>query len=59
MQIEEQVRALCKGIENIKTCLLVGGNPLPQQLYRYKVAECFVYYFSPNIVTLYASIVQN
>ena len=46
MQIEEQIRALCKGIENIKTCLLVGGNPLPQQLYRYEVT-CFFVLFVP------------
>lgn len=34
MQIEEQTKTLCDGIQNIKTCLLVGGNPLPKQLYR-------------------------
>ena len=34
VQIEEQTKALCLSIQNIKTCLLVGGNPIPQQIYR-------------------------
>ena len=34
MQIEEQAKLLCKGLKNLKTALLIGGNPLPNQLHR-------------------------
>lgn len=34
MQIEDQAKAFCKGLRNMKTVLLIGGNPLPQQLHR-------------------------
>ena len=34
MQIEEQAKLFCKGLRNMKTALIVGGNPLPQQLHR-------------------------
>jgi len=34
MQIEEQAKALCLSMTNLKTALLIGGAPLPQQLHR-------------------------
>ena len=34
MQIEEQAKLFCKGLKNMKTALIIGGNPLPQQLHR-------------------------
>ncbi|XP_070542585.1 probable ATP-dependent RNA helicase DDX59 [Ptychodera flava] len=36
MQIEDQAKELMKGLPRMKTALLVGGLPLPQQLYRLK-----------------------
>ena len=36
IQIEEQTKMLCKGIKHMKTALIIGGLPLPQQLYRLK-----------------------
>ncbi|XP_068694300.1 probable ATP-dependent RNA helicase DDX59 [Montipora foliosa] len=36
MQIEKQAKELMNGLPNMKTALLVGGLPLPPQLYRLK-----------------------
>nr|CAG8540348.1 12159_t:CDS:2 [Entrophospora candida] len=35
-QIEEKVKALVKGLMNMKTVLLVGGLPMPNQIHRLK-----------------------
>ena len=34
MQIEKQAKELMQGLPNMKTALLVGGMPIPQQLHR-------------------------
>ena len=34
MQIEVLAKLFCKGLSNMKTALIVGGNPLSQQLHR-------------------------
>ena len=34
IQIEDQTKALAMKLPNIRTCLLIGGVPIPQQLYR-------------------------
>ncbi|XP_033125171.1 probable ATP-dependent RNA helicase DDX59 [Anneissia japonica] len=36
MQIEKQAKEIMKGLQNMKTCLLVGGLPLPPQIHRLK-----------------------
>ena len=34
MQIEDQAKLFSRGLSNLKTALLIGGCPLPQQLHR-------------------------
>ena len=34
MQIEKQAKELMQGLQSMKTALLVGGLPIPPQLYR-------------------------
>lgn len=34
MQIEKQAKELMQGLQTMKTALLVGGLPIPPQLYR-------------------------
>eukprot|EP00794_Sanderia_malayensis_P009983 gene9983-11005_t len=36
MQLEDQAKVFCKGLRNLRTALIIGGNPLPQQLHRLK-----------------------
>lgn len=36
MQIEEQAKQFMKGLERMKTALIVGGLPLPPQVHRLK-----------------------
>lgn len=36
IQIERQTKELVMGLPNMRTALLVGGMPLPQQLHRLK-----------------------
>ncbi|XP_077989149.1 putative ATP-dependent RNA helicase DDX59 [Glandiceps talaboti] len=42
MQIEEQAKELMQGLPRMKTALLVGGLPMPPQLYRLRKGVQFV-----------------
>lgn len=42
MQLEEQIKLLVKGFYNYKTALIVGGEPIPSQIYRLKQGIQFI-----------------
>ena len=54
MQIEEHIKAFCKSLSNMKTVLLIGGVPMPQQLHRFVcffLGGCVSIQHQPEICT--------
>ena len=52
MQIETQAKELMTGLSNMKTALIVGGLPLPNQIYRLQQGVQIVFATPGRLVEL-------